>query len=272
MRIQQSLLITLSALVALAFAGLAQPLTATPAEAYWCGGPNQKPCPRRTNRPKCERGLKHNIFRKLCVRPKPRGQSNFMNSLAKASRNAARLSGVCKTVLGSLPAIPLGRGAVNTVVSCRRGYSIGYRCAAPRVFNLIGRNARLGGRLEAAFRSPACRKVPGPIKVICAIGKVIDNFAVRPALCLTKVIAQGGFTRLANGHSKTIERLCTAAGETAFEIAVNRAIGRRSRGKDNLARFLRKVRRIKRMGRRGARIDRYFRRLEREPACRGVLN
>jgi hypothetical protein len=258
--------------VALAVAGAAEPLTSTPARAAWCGGLNQKPCPRRTGRPKCQRGLVHNFFKHRCVRRHHRGKANFMNSLAKASRNVAKLSGVCKKLLGALPAIRLGHGFVNTAVACKRGYSIGYRCAAPKVFNLIGRNARLAGRLETAFRTPACRRAPGPLKVFCAIGKVVDDFAVRPALCMAKVIGQGGFTRLANGDAKTIEYMCTAAGETAFKIAVNRAIGRRSRGRDNLARFLRKVRRIKRLGRRGARIDRYFQRLEREPACRGVLN
>lgn len=228
-----------------------------------CGGLNQAGCPGFN---KCNRGLVYSLRSKRC------GKSKFFATLARAAGKIAETSNLCKRMLGSVPAIQVGRGPVNTVIACRRGYSIGYRCAAPKVFNLLSTNARLAGRLEEVFNSQACQRAPGPLKVLCAVGKVIDDYAVRPALCLTKVAATGGFTRIADGDSKSIELMCTAAGETAFEIAVNRAIGRRSRGRDNAARFLQKVRRIKRLGRKGARIERFFKTLEREPACRGVLN
>jgi hypothetical protein len=228
-----------------------------------CGGPNQRGCPGLN---KCNRGLVYSLRTQRC------GKSKFFASLAKAAGRIAATSKLCRKLLGSLPALKLGRGPVNTAIACRRGYAIGYRCAAPKVFSLLAKNARLAGRLEAVFNSPACRRVPGPLKLLCAVGKLIDDYAVRPALCLTKVVARGGFTRIADGDGKSIELMCTAAGETAFEIAVRRAIGRRARGRDNLARFLRKVRRIRRLARKGARIERFFRKLEHEPACRGVLN
>jgi hypothetical protein len=228
-----------------------------------CGGLNQSGCPGFN---KCDRGLVYSLRTKRC------GKSKFMAAIAGAAGKIAQTSKLCKRLLGSLPALKVGRGPVNTAIACRRGYAVGYRCAAPKVFNLIAKNAKLAGRLEDAFNTTACQRVPGPLKALCALGKVVDDFAVRPAICLTKVVSQGGFTRIADGDSKSIELMCIAAGETAFEIAVNRAIGRGSRGRDNAARFLRKVRRIKRLARKGARIERYFQKLEREPACRGVLN
>ena len=52
---------------------------------------------------------------------------------------------------------------------------------------------------------------------------------------MTKVVANGGFTALADGDSKTAELMCTAAGEYAFERAVNNALRQGSRGHDQKA-------------------------------------
>jgi hypothetical protein len=240
-------------------------------QAASCGGLNQRPCKLFDRGRRCQKGLKVHLIKKRCVRRRPI-LPRFLDGVRAAAGKLAQTSRLCKKLLGSLPSIRVTRGPINTVINCRRGYSIGYRCAAPKVFNLVAKNAKLAGRLDAAFRNPACRKVPKLLRSLCALGKVVDDFAVRPALCMTAVVSRGGFTKLADGHSKTIELMCTAAGETAFEIAVNRAIRKRLRGKDNAARFLRKVRKIKRLGRKGAKIERFFRKLEREPACRGVLN
>ena len=173
-------------------------------------------------------------------------------------REVSKTSRMCKRLLGSLPAIKVGNGPVNVAVQCRRGYEIGYRCAAPQVFNLIADNTKLAGRLDAALNTKECQRAPGPLKLLCAIGSVVDQFAVRPALCMAAVVSKGGFTQLASGDSKTIEAMCTEAGEFAFRIAVERAIGKRSRGRDNTARMLRRLRKIKKVAKKGRKLERFF--------------
>ncbi len=246
-------------------------LKRAPRRRIACGAPNKRPCKVWERIPSCNKGLKEDFSKNRCVALR-RGESPFFGGLASLTGEIAKTSELCKSLLGSLPSIQVTKGPVNTIFQCRRGYEIGYRCAAPKIFNLISGNARLAGRLDAALNNRACQKSPGPIKIVCALGKVIDDFAVRPALCMTAVVSKGGFTQLASGNSKTTEHMCIAAGEMAFEMSVDRAIKKRSRGRDNLAKFYRKLRKIKRVARKGKKLDRFFRSLEREPACRGVLN
>ena len=235
-----------------------------------CGALGGKPCTVLQRIPSCNRGLKEDFGKNRCVRLRP-GESAFFGGLQSLADEVVNISEICKSVLGSLPSIQVTNGPVNTLVQCRRGYEIGYRCAAPKLLKLISGNTQLAGRLDAALKSRACQKAPGPLKLVCALGKVVDQFAVRPALCMTKVVSNGGFTAIAGGNNKTIELMCTAAGESAFEASVNKALRRGSRGRDNKARLIRKLRKIRRLARKGDRINNYFRKLEREPACRGVL-
>ena len=236
-----------------------------------CGRRNQRPCKVWERIPSCNKGLYENFGRNRCMYLPP-GQSPFLAGLGSAAQQVVKVSALCKALLGKLPSISVPNGPVNTAIQCRRGYEIGYRCAAPKLFNLLSSNVNLTARMDVAIRSRACQKAPGPLKTICAIGKVVDQFAIRPALCMTKVVANGGFTALAEGDSKTTELMCTAAGEYAFERAVNNALRRGARGRNKKARLIRKLRSIKRLARKGRKIDELFSRLEREPACRGVLN
>ncbi len=236
-----------------------------------CGRKNQRPCKVFERIPSCNRGLYENFDQNRCKYLAP-GKSPFLAGLSSASQQVVKISALCKSLLGTLPSISVPNGPVNTIIQCRRGYEIGYRCAAPKLFNLLSSNINLTARMDAALNSAACRKAPGPIKTICAIGKVVDQFAIRPALCMTKVVANRGFTALADGDSKTIELMCTEAGEYAFERAVNNALRRGARGRNKKAKLIRKLRRIKRVARKGRKIDELFNRLEREPACQGVLN
>jgi hypothetical protein len=307
LRLTRRLLVALSTGVAVL--GIVQLSTATPASAANCGAPNQRPCKVWERIPSCNKGLvenfrlgrcvqparivcgalnqrpckvteripscdpqlKEDFSRNRCVRLKP-GESPFFGGLASLVGEIAKASELCKTVLGSVPSISVGNGPVNVAFNCRRGYEIGYRCAAPQLLKLVAENAQLAGRIDAALNTPACRQTPQPLKTLCALGKVVDDFAIRPALCMSAIAARGGFTQLADGDSKTIEYMCTAAGETAFEIAVDKALRARSRGRDNAARFFRKLRKIKKVAEKGAHLERVMQQLQNEPACSGILN
>ena len=236
-----------------------------------CGRESQRPCRVTERIPSCNPGLYENFDRNRCQRLTP-GQSPFLAGFGSATSQIAKTSKLCQSLLGRLPSISVPGSPVNTAIQCRRGYEIGYRCAAPKLFNLLTSNVQLTARFDAAMNSPACRRAPGPIKTICAVGQVVDQFAVRPALCMTSVVTSGGFTALAGGDSKTTELMCMVAGEFAFERAVRNALRQGSRGSSNKAELIRKLRKIKQVARKGRQLEQFFARLEREPACQGVLN
>ena len=142
-----------------------------------CGQLNQRPCKVFERVPSCNKGLYENFDRNLCLHLAP-GQSAFLTGLGSAASQVAKVSELCKAVLGTLPSISVPNGPVNTIIQCRRGYEIGYRCAAPKLFNLLSSNVQLTAQIDAALNSPACQKAPGPLKSLCAVGKVIDRFAV----------------------------------------------------------------------------------------------
>ena len=236
-----------------------------------CGQTNQRPCTVLERIPSCNKGLYEDFDSNRCLYLPP-GQSAFLRGLGSAASQVAKLSELCKSVLGTLPSISVPNGPANTVVQCRRGYEIGYRCAAPKLFNLLSSNVQLTARIDAALNSPDCQKAPGALKSLCAVGKVIDDFAIRPALCMTKVVASGGFTAMADGDSKTTELMCTVAGEYAFERAVNNALRKGAKGHGQKAELIHKLRQIKKVAQKGKKVDELFQKLENDPACQGVLN
>lgn len=245
------------------------------ADATDCGKLNERPCTVDKLRKSCDDGLYENFKVNRCLRL-GRGQSPFFAGFASFSGRVAELSSVCKTILHTLPPVRTGVSLADTAIACRRGYEIGFRCAAPRVFEVLGENAQLAGRLDAALNHAECR-TPGsttnvaPFRLLCAMGKAVEQAAIRPALCMAKVMTNGGFTKLAEGDPKSLEDMCGVAGEVAFERAVQIALRGHRGDTATVLKFKRSLRKIWRLTTKAAEVERLFQTMEREPACQGVL-
>ncbi|MCC2098737.1 MAG: hypothetical protein KDJ29_17730 [Hyphomicrobiales bacterium] len=242
-----------------------------------CGAFNQRPCTIVERIPSCDGGLYENFRNHRCERLRP-GQSAFFAGVTSLSGEIANISKICRGLLNTLPPIRTGVAVADVAIACRRGYEIGFRCAAPQVFQSIGLNSSLAGRLDAAMRSRDCSprgnvgNAIGPFRLICALGKVVEQAAVRPAMCMAKVAANRGFTDLADGDPKTLEEMCAEAGEVAFDRAVRTLMGSPPTANESVRRFVRGLRKIRRVARKGAGIERVFQRMQQEPVCRGGLN
>lgn len=245
------------------------------ADAAGCGKFNERPCTLDKLRKSCDDGLYENFKANRCLRL-GRGQSPFFAGFASFSGRVAELANVCKAIFHTLPPVRTGVSLADTAIACRRGYEIGFRCAAPRVFETLGENARLAGRLDAALNDSECRK-PGsaanaaPFRLLCAMGKAVEQAAIRPALCMAKVMANGGFSELAEGDPKSLEDMCGVAGEAAFERAVRIALHGHRRDTATVLKLKRGLQKIRRLSAKAASIERLFQTMEREPACQGVL-
>ena len=105
-----------------------------------------------------------------------------------------------------------------------------------------------------------------------AIGNVIDQAAVRPTICLAKVMANGGFQDVASGSPQALGSLCRAAGRLSFEITVDRILRRRNNLKGYKRTLFNAAKNARRYSKKGAKIEKFFEKINREPACRGVLH
>jgi hypothetical protein len=245
------------------------------ADAAGCGKLNERPCTLDKLRKSCDDGLYENFKVNRCLKL-GRGQSPFFAGFASFSGRVAELSNVCRSILHTLPPVRTGVSLADTAIACRRGYEIGFRCAAPRIFETLGENAQLAGRLDAALNHAECRTSGSaanvaPFRLLCAMGKAVEQAAIRPALCMAKVMTNGGFTELAAGDPKSLEDMCGVAGEVAFERAVRIALHGHRGDSATVLKFKRGLQKIRRLSTKAAKVERLFQTMAREPACEGVL-
>jgi len=236
-----------------------------------CGGVNQRPCKVFERIPSCNKGLGENFKTNRCVQLRS-DQSAFFYGLSSASREVANLEKICHSVANKLPPIRTGIAAFDRSAGCQMQYQIGFRCAAPMVFEKVAQSSNLAGRIDTAMNNRECRKAPGPLKPFCALGSVIDQAAIRPAVCLAKVMANGGFQDVAAGSSVALGSLCRAAGRLSFEIALDRLLKRRNNLKGYKRTLFNAAKKARKYSKKVTKMERFFQKLEREPACRGVLN
>lgn len=236
-----------------------------------CGRLNQKPCKVFEFIPSCSKGLGHDFKLKRCVRLR-KGQSALFYGISSASKQVANLEKVCNSVVNKLPRLKTGIAAFDNAATCQIQYQAGYRCAAPMLFTKITKSSNLAGRIDAALNTPRCRKLKGPLKTFCAIGNVIDQAAIRPTVCLAKVMAKGGFKDVAAGSSQALGSMCRAAGRLTFEITVDRLLRRKNNLKGYKRTLFKAAKKARRYSKKGAKIERFFEKINNEPACRGVLN
>lgn len=299
--------------VMIAGASFAGPVAVKPAfSAPKCGGVNQRPCKLWERKRACNKGLKHHVFKKKCLRRKPKkvvncgrlnqrpckvferipscdkglgqnfklkkcvklkkGQSALFYGIASAAGEVAKLEKICHGVASRLPPLRTGIKAFDKAAGCQMQYQIGFRCAAPMVFRKVGKTSNLAGRIDSALNSPRCRNAPKGLRVFCSIGAVIDESAVRPARCLAKVMANGGFRDVAAGSSQAMGSLCRAAGRLSFEMALDRMLRRKNNLKGYKRTLFRAAKKARKYSKKGAKIEKFFEKVNREPACRGVLN
>lgn len=235
-----------------------------------CGGPDQRPCKVFERVPSCKKGLGHDFKLKKCVQLR-RGQSSFFYGLSSASSEVANLERVCQGLVSKLPRIKTGVVAFDRAAGCQIQYQAGYRCAAPMLFKKLTKSSNFAGRLDAAMNTPQCKKVKGPLKTLCAIGAVVDQAAIRPTVCLAKVMANGGFQDISGGSSKALGQMCQAAGRLTFEMTIDRLLKSKNNYKGYKETLFKAAKNARKYSKKGAKIERFFEKLDKEPACRGVF-
>jgi len=236
-----------------------------------CGGLTKRPCTVIERIPSCNKGLGENFKTNRCVKL-ARGQSPFFYGLSSASKEVANLEKICHLVADKLPPIRTGVAEFDRGAGCQLQYQVGFRCAAPMVFEKVAQSSKLAGRLDAALNTRACAKVAGPLKPFCALGFVINQAAIQPAICLGKVMANGGFQDVASGSPQALGVMCRAAGRLSFEIALDRMLKKRNKLKGYKRTLFKAAKKARKYSKKATKIEAFMQKLEREPSCRGVLN
>lgn len=236
-----------------------------------CGGNGQRPCKVWERVPSCNPGLGENFKTNRCQRLK-KGQSAFFFGVGSAAGEIANLEKVCHSIVGLLPPLRTGISGFDKAANCQFQYQVGFRCAAPMVFEKVASTSNLGGRLEAALNAPECRKLAPPLRTFCSIGSVVNQAAIQPARCLAKIMLNGGFQDVAGGSQQAMSSLCRDAGRLSFEIALDRLLRKRNKLKGYKRTLFKAAKKARKYSKKAGKIDAFFQKIAREPACRGVLN